>query len=318
MKKALITGITGQDGAYLTKLLLDKGYEVTGLSRKDTPDLSKLSYLGIEKRIKVFQCDLANKDEILKIIKKVEPDEIYNLAGQSSVDYSFKEPEETIRWNILSVLNILESIRITNTSIKMYQASTSEMYGNDTVMPINELSRMEPSNPYGVSKAAGFMMVKNYRETFGLFCVNGILFNHESHLRSPHYFIRRLIRTAINISNGKDEYVYLGQQENKRDFGYSPYYVEATWKMLQQDKANDYVICSGKPISIREITEYVLEKFKISNDRIKIDKSLFRFPNVPVIYGNSDKARNDLDWKYDMSFFEVLDILIEEELKANQ
>lgn len=316
--KALITGITGQDGAYLSKLLLEKGYEVFGTTRNSTPDLSNLAYLGCEKRVKILQCDLLSADETRKILKEVQPNEIYNLAGQSSINRSFTEPAETITDNIISVLNILEYIRLSNPKIRLFHAASSEMYGNNTTMPITERSALDPSHPYGVSNASAFMMVKNYRETYKLFSASGILFNHESHLRKPEFFIRKLIRTAINISNGKDEYINVGQADNRRDFGYSPRYVEAMWLMLQQDTPDDYVICSGKQVSIREISEYVLKKFNVPLEKIKIDSSLFRSPNVTLISGDSSKAKNKLGWECEMSFFEVLDILIDEELKTNK
>lgn len=316
MKKALIIGITGQDGAYLAKFLIDKKYKVIGTSRSVEPNLEKLDYLGIKENIPVIQCDLLNADAVKQLIRDIAPDELYNLAGQSSVNYSYIAPAETISSNVLSVLNLLESVRVINPNIKFYQAATSEMYGLENAMPITEESLVHPLNPYGVSKAAGYLMVKNYRETYGLFCVSGVLFNHESHLRAPEFFIRKLIRTAIDISKGEDEYVYLGQSENRRDFGYSPNYVEAIWLMLQAEKPDDYVICSGHSVSIKEIAEYVLQKFNVSLDRIKIDPKLFRIPNIPDIYGDSTRAKNELGWKYDMSFFDVLDVLIEDELKA--
>lgn len=315
MKKALITGITGQDAAYLSKLLLDKGYRVFGLTRQAKPDLVKLQYLGIKEKVSVRQCDMLDANRLREIIKETDPDEIYNLAGQSSVDYSIKHPDETIRFNVNSVLNLLEAVRTINPKIRIYQASTSEMYGDKTAMPISESSAIDPVNPYGVSKAAGYFMAKNYRESFGIFAVNGVLFNHESHLRNPEYFMRRLIITALNISKGKDEYVYLGQDENMRDFGYSPKYVEAIWLSLQAKSPSDYVVCSGRPVSIRKVTEYVLNKLNVPLDRIKIDKKLFREPNVASVYGDNSKAKRELGWSYDLDFFQVLDMLIEEEKK---
>lgn len=315
MKVALITGITGQDGAYLSKLLLEKGYVVFGFSRSDDPNVNNLKYLGIAGKVKIQKCDLLNYNELEEKILKCNPDEIYNLAGQSSVDYSFREPAETLTYNIESVMNMLEVIRKSKKDAKFYQATTCEMYSANNEMPIKEDSPLFPSSPYGVSKAASHLMIINYRETYGIFCVSGILFNHESHLRKRGYFIRELIRTAIDISNGKDEYIYLGQADNKRDLGFSPRYVEMMWLMLQNKEPKDYVICSGKSVSVRAIAEYVLNKFNIPFDRIKIDKNLFRNPNVPDLYGDSSKARKDLNWNYNMNFFDVLDILIEEEVK---
>ncbi len=315
MKRALITGITGQDGAFLSQLLLDKGYEVFGLTRSENPDLEKLAYLGITERVKVSQCDLLDTVKLGSVIRETKPDEIYNLAGQSSVNHSFTNPEETLRFNTNSVLNLLEAIRTINPTIRYYQASTSEMYGGKTEMPITEYSVIDPSNPYGVSKAAGFFMTKNYRETFGLYAVNGILFNHESHLRAPEYFVRKLIITAIRISKGADEYVHLGQADNKRDFGYSPKFVEAVWLSLQAEKPSDYVVCTGSAVSIQDVTEHVLGRFGVPTDRIRIDERLFRHPNVPVIFGDASRAEKELGWKHDMDFFQVLDVLIDEEIQ---
>lgn len=316
MPIALITGITGQDGAYLSKSLLDKGYEVFGISRSSEPDMGNLEYLGIADKVKVMTGDLLNFEAVKGIILKIKPTEIYNLAAQSSVDYSFKEPVETITYNIDSVLNLLEAIRQTDKGIRFYQATTCEIFSANNELPIRENSPLFPSSPYGVSKAAGHLMVINYRETYGLFCVSGIMFNHESFLRKPHYFIRRLIKTARAIAAGADDYVYLGQADNRRDFGYAADYVEAMHLMLQAAKPKDYVICSGRSVSIREIAEYVLSKFNVSKDRIKIDEKLFRSPNVPDLYGDPGRARQELGWSVKNDFFSVLDQIIDEELKS--
>lgn len=315
MKKALITGISGQDGAYLAKLLVEKGYEVFGISRNKKPDIYNLEYLKIDDKVKIFQCNLLSYKKVYELVQKIHPNEIYNLAGQSSIDISFVEPMETLTHNINSVMNLLEAIRQTDKKIKFYQATSCEIYSSNNTLPITENSPLFPSSPYGVSKATGHLLVINYRETYGLFCASGILFNHESHLRKPNYFIRRLIRTAIEISKGADKYINLGQADNKRDFGWSPKYVEAMWLMLQNEEAKDYIICSGRSVSIRDITEYVLDKFNIPHDRIKIDKKLFRSPNVKDLYGDNTRARQELNWDYDKDFFSILDILIKEELE---
>jgi GDPmannose 4,6-dehydratase len=312
-KKALITGITGQDGAYLTELLLGKGYEVIGFSRSDQPDLSKLAYLGVADRVKVEKIDLLDLAAVKDMIKKHQPTEIYNLAGQSSVNVSFKEPLETVTYNMLSVQNQLEAIRLIDKSIKFYQATSCEIYSDKNKLPIREETQFYPSSPYGVSKVAAHMLVESYRDTFGLFAVSGILFNHESFLRK-NYFMMNLIKTARAISNGADEYIYLGNADNKRDFGYAPEYVKAIWLMMQNQEPKDYLVCSGKSVSIREITEYVLKKFGVSSDRIKIDEKLFRKPNVPDLYGDNSRAKQELGWKYEMDFFQALDIMIEEEI----
>lgn len=312
MKKALITGITGQDGAYLTQLLLEKGYAVIGFSRSEKPDLSKLAYLGVADKVRAEQIDLLDPNAVKKMIIKHKPTEIYNLAGQSSVDVSFREPSETVSYNVFSVQNQLEAIRLIDKNIKFYQATTCEIYSDRNGLPITESTQFYPSSPYGVSKTAAHMLVGNYRDSFGLFAVSGILFNHESFLRK-NYFIMNLIKTARSISEGADEYIYLGNADNKRDFGYAPEYVKAIWLMMQNKEPKDYLVCSGKSISIREITEYVLKKFDVSTDRIKIDKKLFRKPNVQDLYGDNTRAKKELGWKYDMDFFQALDMIIKEE-----
>lgn len=319
MKTALITGISGQDGAYLAKLLLDKGYQVVGTSRQSSRlCFPKLAYLGVQKRVEVIKNDLLDAKKVQSLFKKFKPDEIYNLAAQSSVDFSFKEPEATLRYNTLSMLNMLEALRKVLPNSRFYQATTCEIFGNKNHLPVRDDSVLDPSSPYGVSKALGHLLVKNYREVYGLYCVSGIMFNHESHLRNPNYFIRRLIRTAIAIAKGADEYVYLGQADNKRDFGYSPEYVKAMWLMLQNKTPKDYIICSGKSVSILDISKYVLKKFNVPANRIKIDRKLFRRPNVKNLYGDNSRAKKELGWRYQLDFYKVLDILIEEELKAKE
>lgn len=319
MTTALITGITGQDGPYLAKLLLNNGYKVVGLTRDGIETAqTKLSYLKISEQVTLEKFNVLNEKEVKDVLIKYQPDEIYNLAAQSSVDYSFKEPAETITFNTQSVLNLLEGIRTLSPKTKFYQATSCEIYGLGNKLPITEEAPLNPSSPYGVSKAIGHLLVKNYRETYGLFCVSGILFNHESHLRSSKYFLRKLIRTAINISQGQDEYITLWQPDNKRDLGHSPKYVEAMWLMLQQNQPKDYIICSGKSVSIREISEYVFKKIGASLERIKVDLTKVRQPNITDLYGDNTKAKNELGWQYDLTYTEMLDKMIEEELTDNK
>jgi GDPmannose 4,6-dehydratase len=312
MKKAIITGITGQDGAYLSELLLQNGYEIIGFSRSSTPNMSNLEYLGVAGRVVVEQVNLLDLGQIREKIEHHKPDEIYNLAAQSSVNYSFQEPLETVNFNISSVLNLLECIRKTDKKIKFYQATSCEMYSDKNNLPITEGTQFYPSSPYGVSKAAAHMLVESYRESFGLFAVSGVLFNHESNLRK-NYFIMKLIKTAQAISAGADEYIYLGDSENKRDFGYAPEFVRAIWLMMQNTKPKDYLICSGSSVSIRNITEHVLGKFNVPVSRIKIDEKLFRKPNVPDLYGDNSRAKKELGWDCTTNFFDSLDRMIEEE-----
>jgi GDPmannose 4,6-dehydratase len=315
-KTAIITGITGQDGAYLSQLLLEKNYKVIGLVRKDAEEnFFGLNYLNILDKISIEKCNLLDSKDIAKIFEKYKPDEVYNLAAQSSVGLSFEKPFETINFNILSVLNLLEAIKEIDKSIRFYQASSSDMFGNIDKLPVTEESIIHPASPYAISKATGHWMAVNYRESYDLFACCGILFNHESYLRTPKFFVKKIIRTALDIKNGKQEELRVGNIELRRDFGYAPDYVKAMWLMLQQDAPKDCIVCSGESISLREIVEYVFDKLGIDKRKIVIDKSFFRPNDIRNIYGTNEKAKKELGWKYDKTFFEVLDILIKEEEK---
>jgi len=316
-KTAIITGITGQDGAYLSRLLLEKNYKVIGLIRKESKEnFFGLEYLGIKDRIIFEKCNLLDFSEVKNILKEFSPNEVYNLAAQSSVGFSFEKPMETINFNITSVLNILEAIKEVDKKIKLYQASSSDMFGNIDRLPVREDSIIHPTSPYAVSKVTGHWMTINYRESYSLFACCGILFNHESYLRSSNFFVKKVVRAAVDIREGKQEKLQVGDMDLRRDFGYAPDYVMAMWLMLQQDKPKDYIICSGKSISLREIVEYVFEKLKIDKIKIVKDESFFRPNDIKNIYGENEKAKNELGWKYDKTFFDVLDVLVEEELKA--
>ncbi len=311
MKKkiALITGITGQDGAYLSELLLDKEYKVFGFVRPND-DYSKLEYLEIKSKITFLEVDLLNFDDVKTNINQIKPDEIYNFAAQSSVGLSYNEPFETINFNFNSTLNLLEAIRITNPKIKIFQPSSSEMYGKQENLPINENSKFNPLNPYAVSKVAAHEVSVLYRDGYNLFICCGIMFNHESVLRGDNFFVKKVIRQAIEIKSGKRDFLFVGDLSTKRDFGYAPEYVKAMWLMLQQEMANDFVIASGKSVSLQDIVYYVFDKLGISRDKIKIDKSLLRPVEVEDSYGDSSKAKKVLGWNFDMSFYKVLDLLI--------
>ncbi|KKR22178.1 MAG: GDP-mannose 4,6-dehydratase [Candidatus Moranbacteria bacterium GW2011_GWA2_39_41] len=313
-KTAIITGITGQDGAYLSQLLLEKNYKVVGLIRKDSEEnFFGVEYLGIKDRIVFEKCNLLDFSEVRDILTKFKPDEIYNLAAQSSVGCSFEKPMETINFNISSVLNFLEAIKNVDKNIKFYQASSSDMFGNIDRLPVTEDSVIHPTSPYAISKVTGHWMTINYRESYGMFACCGILFNHESYLRADNFFVKKVIKIAIDIKNGKQSELKVGNIDLSRDFGYAPDYVRAMWLMLQQDEAKDFIICSGKSVSLREIVEYVFDKLKIDKNKIMVDKIFFRPNDIQNIYGSNERAKAELGWKYDRSFFEVLDNLIEEE-----
>lgn len=314
MKTAIITGITGQDGAYLAKLLIDNRYKVVGILRSyNNANIDKLKYLGIEKQVVLEECDLSDIPSIIKILTKYKPHELYNLAAQSSVSLSFEQPIGTIQFNTLSVLNLLESIRIVDKNIKFYQASSSEMYGKVLHLPVTEYTPMHPLSPYAISKASAYWTVVNYRESYGLYSCNGVLFNHESYLRSNNFFVKKVIRESLRIKRGLQNELRVGNIDIKRDFGFAPEYVKAMWLMLQQEKAEDFIICSGESVSLKEIILYVFDKLEISISKLTIDKELYRPTDIEDIYGYNQKAKKILGWNYNLSFFNVLDILITEE-----
>ena len=316
MKTAIITGITGQDGTYLAKFLLSKNYRIIGTIRSyRSLNTNNFTYLKIENKIIFEELDLRDMANLIRIVKKYNPDEIYNLAAQSSVGLSYEQPIGTFSFNTISVCNLLECIRLFTPHTKLYQASSSEMYGQVNSMPIRLDTPMHPISPYGVSKMASHFMVTTYRESYDIFASNGISFNHESFLRSSDFFIKKVIKTSIAIKNRKMEYLVVGNLDVKRDFGYAPQYVEAMWKMLQLDKAEDFIICSGKPILLRDIVEYIFDKMSLDKKNIIEDKNLFRPNEIKSIYGDCSKTKDILNWKYNHSFFYILDLLIEEEMK---
>ena len=296
-KTAFITGITGQDGAYLSQLLLAKGYKLVGLVRSASNANTKgLAYLGVEKQVIFEECDLLDITKIIKLFNQYQPTEIYNLAAQSSVSVSFSQPIGTLQFNALSVLNILEATRIVNPKIKFYQASSSEMYGKVSDLPITEKTAFHPLSPYAISKATAHWTTVNYREAYGLFACCGVLFNHESYLRSGNFFVKKIVRDCISIHYKQKEYLEVGNIDIKRDFGYAPKYVEAMWLMLQQPIADDYLICSGASVSLRSIILHIFNRFNIDPDRLVIKESLFRPTEIADNYGIADKAKKQLNW----------------------
>lgn len=313
MKTAIITGISGQDGPYLAKLLLEKNYKVVGTVRSYRYSNNKnFEYLGIEKDLLLEELDLLDMANVINIIQKHKPDEIYNLAAQSSVWLSFEQPLGTFSFNTVSVNHLLECIRLFSPQTKLYQASSSEMYGRVDMMPITLETPMHPISPYGVSKMASYFMVTTYRESYDLFACNGVLFNHESYFRSNNFFVKKVILGAMDIRDGIMKKLLVGDLDIERDFGYAPQYVETMWRMLQIEKADDFVVCSGEPILLRHIVEYIFSKFNIDKDLIVEDQKLFRPNEIKRIYGDNSKAKQYLNWEYNYSFFEVIDILIEE------
>lgn len=316
MKTACITGITGQDGAYLTQLLLKKNYTVIGLTRSyRNVNINNFKYLNIDGKVVFEECDLLDFSSIIKILLKYKPEEFYNLGAQSSVGVSFEQPIGTINYNTQSLLNILETIRLLKLDTKVYQASSSEMFGKVITLPVYESTPLHPLSPYAISKATAYWIGINYRESYGVNCTNGILFNHESYLRSPNYFVKKVIRTSLDIKNKIKDTLRIGNIDVKRDFGYAPDYVEAMWLTLQQDKSDDYLICSGKSVYLRDIIMHVFNYLNIPDNKLVEDPELFRPTDIEDIYGDNTKTKAVLNWEYKRSFFDVLDILIEEEIK---
>lgn len=289
MKKALITGITGQDGSYLAELLLEKGYEVHGLLRR-TSTFNKQNIDHLRGKIHYHYGDMTDPFSLLWVLKKSQPDEIYNLAAQSHVMVSWETPFYTAQTTGVGVLNLLEAVRVLGISPKIYQASTSELFDGLSKKKYNENSRMNPVSPYGTAKLYAFQICKNYREAFGMFICNGILFNHESKRRGDNFVTKKIINES---KNGE---IHLGNTDAKRDWGWAPEYCEGMWRMLQQDTPDDYVLATGETHSVKEFIGWVED---VTNLRIKVitDKDYVRPTDVPALCGDARKAHKVLGWK---------------------
>ena len=303
MKTALICGISGQDGAYLAQLLLNQGYRVWGTSRDaQISSFQNLVHLGIRHQVKVESMALNDFRSVLQVINKVQPDEIYNLAGQTSVGLSFEQPVETMDSITVGSLNLLEAIRFTGAKIKFYNAGSSECYGN-TDQPADETTPFRPRSPYAVAKAAAFWEVANYREAYNLFACSGILFNHDSPLRPKRFVTQKIVAAACQIARGKPEKLYLGDISIQRDWGWAPEYVEAMYLMLQQDEADDFAIATGETHKLEDFVAEVFAYFKLDwRDHVVVDKTLFRPTDIAISRGNPAKAKQQLGWqaKYKM------------------
>jgi GDPmannose 4,6-dehydratase len=319
LKKAIISGISGQDGAYLARLLLANNYKVYGLVRGHHGEgLWRLKFLGISDAVELLECDLTDMSQTLRVIQSIHPDEVYHLAAQSSVSSSFEQPIATIHYNTISTLNLLETIRLVKTSLKFYQASSSEMFGEVTSLPINETNVINPQSPYAISKAAGYWMVKNYRQAYHLYATSGILFNHESALRQNTFVIKKIIKTALEIKEHGEGMLALGNIDVRRDFGYAPEYVKAMWLIMQQDVPDDYIVCSGFSSSIREIVDLVFSILGIPAGHLASEKKLFRPAEISENYGNPEKARKKLNWSYDWPLQRLIEQLIEDEREVRE
>jgi GDPmannose 4,6-dehydratase len=316
-KKALITGVTGQDGAYLAKFLLDKGYEVYGTYRRlSTPNFWRLQYLGIFDKVSLIPADLMDSASLVEAVKTSSPDEVYHLAAQSFVGASFEQPVGTGMITGLGVTRMLEALRWVNPKIKFYQASTSEMFGGSSEKPVKEEDIFAPASPYAAAKLYGHWLAKIYREGYEMFCCNGILFNHESPLRGLEFVTRKISNAAAKIALGIEKELHLGNLEARRDWGFAPEYVESMWLMLQQKESDDYIIATGEAHSVKEFAE---QAFKIVNlnwhDHVKVDKRFFRPLDVDYLQGDFAKAREKLGWKPKVKFAKLVETMVKEDLK---
>ena len=332
MKKALITGITGQDGSYLTELLLEKGYKVYGLiRRKSKEDFGNVEHL--KDKITFIYADMTDLASLVNAIKISDADEIYNLAAQSFVKSSWDSPVSTAEINALGVLNLLEAVRLVKPTARFYQASTSEMFGKVQEIPQKETTPFYPRSPYGVAKLYGHWITINYRESYNLFACSGILFNHESERRGLEFVTRKITHAAAMIKEGKQEFVELGNLDAKRDWGHSKDYVKAMWLMLQQDQPDDYVVATGETRTVREFAKEAFKAIGIdvefkgtgldevgvnkANGKvvIKVNKDFYRPAEVELLIGSPKKAEEKLHWKREISFHELVERMAKNDLE---
>lgn len=331
MKNALITGITGQDGSYLAELLLEKGYNVYGIwRRKATVDYGNIGHL--KDKVNLIYADMTDPVSLISAMKISQADEVYNLAAQSFVATSWDTPLSTAEIDALGVTNMLEAIRIVKPESRFYQASTSEMFGLVQEMPQTEKTPFYPRSPYGVAKLYGHWITKNYRESYGIYACSGILFNHESERRGIEFVTRKITKSAVEISSGLKECVELGNLDSKRDWGHSKDYVRAMWLMLQQDKPDDFVIATNETRTVREFAELAFRYAGIDIEWrgqgideigvnkadgktvVKVNRKFFRPAEVDVLLGNPEKAEKILGWKREISFSELVERMVKNDM----
>lgn len=315
-KKALICGISGQDGAYLAKFLIEQGYEVHGTSRDVSgSSFHNLKLLGIDDVVKLHSVSLNDFRSVLQAISAVKPDEIYNLAGQSSVGLSFELPVETHESISIGTLNLLEVIRYLGKPVRLYNASSGECFGETGKEGADESSPMRPRSPYAVAKAAAFWQVANFREAYGIFACSGLLFNHESPLRPARFVTKKIISAACRIARGSDEKLRLGDLSVSRDWGWAPEYVVAMWKMLQMDQADDYVIATGESVSLQAFVEMAFVQLGLDwKEHVVSDTSLLRPSDIRCGKGNPDKARQKLGWSPRYQVQDVVTMMVDAEM----
>jgi GDPmannose 4,6-dehydratase len=336
-KRALITGITGQDGAYLAELLLGKNYEVYGAYRRSaSANLWRLDELGITDRVKLVAFDLLEYSNIQRVLEKVQPDEVYNLAAQSFVALSFEQPLYTGDTDALGVTRLLEAIRVVNPKIRFYQASTSEMYGKIQAIPQSESTPFYPRSPYGVAKLYAHWMTVNYRESYALHASSGILFNHESPLRGIEFVTRKITTTLAKIQCGKADVLELGNLDAKRDWGFAKDYVEGMWRMVQQDQADDYVLATGETHSVRDFVNWAAQTLEIELDwqgsgesehgidratgktLVRINPEFYRPAEVDLLIGTPEKAKYVLGWEPSIAIADLVAMMTKADLERVQ
>ncbi|MBI5392787.1 GDP-mannose 4,6-dehydratase [Candidatus Woesearchaeota archaeon] len=316
-KTALITGITGQDGAYLAKFLLDKGYKVFGTYRRSsTPNFWRLQYIGVFDKITLIPADMADMASLMEAITVSQCDELYNLAAQSYVGASFDQPLHTADIDGMGTTRILEIIRHLKKDIKFYQASTSELYGANGNTPQSEKTEFMPNSPYAAAKLYSFHITRIYREAYNIFATNGILFNHESPLRSLEFVTRKVTNSVARIKLNLQKDLKLGNLDAKRDWGFAPEYVEAMWMMTQHKKPDDFVVATGETHTVREFCQLAFEAAGLNyEDFVKVDKMLIRPLDVPVLCGDHSKITQELGWRPKTKFKELVSIMVKEDLK---
>ncbi len=313
-KTALITGVTGQDGSYLAEFLLEKGYKVFGMVRRASVEkFDRINHLiG---KIELVQGDLLDQFSLISVIKQAQPQEVYNLAAQSFVPTSWAQPVLTSEFTAVGVTKLLESIRLVNPNIRFYQASSSEMYGQVRETPQTELTPFHPRSPYGVAKVYGHFITVNYRESYGMFAVSGILFNHESPRRGLEFVTRKVTDGVARIKLGLADELRLGNLEAKRDWGFAGDYVKAMWLMLQQPKPLDYVISTGKTRSVRELVQVAFAAAGLDWERyVKLDKALIRPAEVDLLVGDCSKAKRELGWEPSVTFEQMITMMVESDI----
>ncbi|ELR99369.1 GDP-mannose 4,6-dehydratase [Gloeocapsa sp. PCC 73106] len=326
-KRALITGITGQDGSYLSELLLEKNYEVHGIIRRtSTINTGRIDHLyldphHVEARLFLHYGDLTDGTTLGRILEEVQPDEVYNLGAQSHVRVSFDSPEYTVDTVAMGTLRLLEAVRDyqqrTANQVRFYQASSSEMFGKVQEVPQKETTPFYPRSPYACGKVYAHWQTINYRESYGLFACSGILFNHESPRRGETFVTRKITRALAHIVAGKQKKVYLGNLDSKRDWGYAKDYVKAMWLMLQQDEPDDYVIATGETHSVKEFLELAFNHVNLDwSDYVEFDERYLRPAEVDLLIGDATKAREKLNWELSVSFEELVKLMVDEDLKA--